>query len=296
MDELNNLKELRETFYNISAANLPELEATWLNIANQLREFVLSKNPRKFLQWDIINDTMFVSYANYAKTELKYLKILPNWKCRWRSAIIESYVGHPVPYLRYPLSSCNLIHHAYHVAQFENKTNLAIHEIDFIFEFGGGYGSLCRLIHNLGFKGKYIIYDLPHFSALQIYYLKTIGLTIQTINELENTQPGIFCISDKELLQRILVNNKQQKHKLFIATWSLSEAPLRFRDDITPLVCDFQSYLIAFQDQFGEINNLRYFDRWKKSTNHINWQSWCIEHILGNHYLIGTQKSKTNND
>ena len=48
-----------------------------------------------------------------------------------------------------------------------------------IVEFGGGYGSMCRLLHKLGFSGQYFIYDLPEFVALQRYFLKSIGMPVR---------------------------------------------------------------------------------------------------------------------
>ena len=96
-----------------------------------------------------------------------------------------------------------MIHHAYHLAQFEEKTRTQVHEIDFVLEFGGGYGSMCRLFYNLGFRGRYVIFDLPSFSALQIYYLKTLDLPVQPINELKS-RTGIVCVSDNTVLKSIL--------------------------------------------------------------------------------------------
>lgn len=125
---------------------------------------------------------MFASAARYIFTELNFVKRSPEWiTCRHR-AIRESSVGHPIPYPFYPASSGNLIRHAYHVASFEEKTQCKTKDIDFVFEFGGdgGYGSMCRLFYNAGFHGKYVIFDLPPFSALQVYFLKTLGLPVQS--------------------------------------------------------------------------------------------------------------------
>ena len=47
---------------------------------------------------------------------------------------------------------------------------------DVIVEFGGGYGSMCRLVRKLGFKGRYVIFDLRPILALQKYYLGLHGV------------------------------------------------------------------------------------------------------------------------
>jgi hypothetical protein len=51
-----------------------------------------------------------------------------------------------------------------------------LHDADCIVEFGGGFGSMCRLIGALGFRGRYVIFDLPPVLALQRYYLGLHGI------------------------------------------------------------------------------------------------------------------------
>jgi hypothetical protein len=197
---------------------------------------------------------------------MKYLKQHHEWNTRWRSAINEISVGNPIPYIFYPASSGNLIHHAYHVAQFEEKTKYKIQDMEFVFEFGGGYGSMCRLFHNLGFRGKYVIFDLPSFSALQTYYLKTGGFPVQTVAEAAN--------------------------KMFVATWSISESPAKIREAVLSLVPGFQSFLIAYQDRFGEVDNVKYFEDWRKTVKNVAWNNWRINHISGSSYLVGTRNGE----
>ena len=290
--EKANLIDLQTTFRELPTmeiANALPSEAMWLSNINHLKELVLSQNPRKFLRWGVVGQTMFVSYAGYISMELNYLKSRPDWNTRWRSVIKESFVGHPVPYIFYPSSSGNLIHHSYHIARFEEKTKIKVQDMDFVFEFGGGYGSMCRLFHNLGFRGKYIIFDLPPFSALQRYFLKTLGLPVQSISDFYKSKNGIVCISDDDLLRDILINRIQETNKMFIATWSISETPVSIRDKVLPLVSDFQAFLIAYQDKFGEMNNLDFFANWQEKIDNITFDGWRINHMPGNnYYLVGS--------
>jgi hypothetical protein len=144
----------------------------WLTNTDRLCQKILTSDPNDFLNWDMISRTMVVGNADFVRDELDFLKNLPDWKERWENALQESPVGHPTYYDDFPSSSGNLIHQAYHLAQFSKKTGMDISQARFIFEFGGGYGSLCRLVHRLNFKGRYVIYDLPPFSALQLFFLK----------------------------------------------------------------------------------------------------------------------------
>lgn len=289
------LEELRATFRKfpvLKPAGSPPSEKEWLENANRLRELVLNDDPREFLHWDVILRTMSVTYAGYVTPELKYLKSRHDWRNRWSEAIKESLVGHPIPHWRYPISSGNLIHHAYHLAQFEEKTRLSVNDVNFIFEFGGGYGSMCRLLHNLGFQGKYVLFDLPKFSVLQRFFLKSIGAKVYSVDSFKTTQTGIFCISELEELKEILLYNIEPANSMFIATWSISEAPINLRNSILPLISRFQAFLIAYQNQFGEVNNIEFFRSWTTGQKDIEWSDWQIEHIPNNNrYLVGKRKT-----
>lgn len=272
----------------VKISNVSPSEAAWLSNMNRLRELVLTEDPRSFLRWDVVTRTMFIAFARYLFAELKFLKERSDWDTRWRIAVQESLVGHPMRYLFYPASSGNLLHHAYHVAQFEEKTKIQANALDFVFEFGGGYGSMCRLFFNLGFKGTYVIFDLPSFSSLQRYYLNASGLPVQSPHDRFESKTRIKCVSDIHQLKTILGDIPTSKKSLFLATWSISEAPIGVRDAVLPLVADFQSFLIAYQDRFEEMNNIDFFENWKDGAKNINWHSWRMEHTLGNSYLIGS--------
>lgn len=288
-------EELRATFREILN---PEQEADcsseeeWLGNVNRLRELVLNEDPREFLRWDVILKTMYVAYARYTKPELDYLKNRPDWNERWRHAIKESSVGHPVPYWRYPDSSENLIHHAYHVAQFEDKTGRRLDSMDLIVEFGAGYGSMCRLIHGLGFRGRYIAFDLPAFSALQRFFLKSMPLTVHSFDRFKKETSGIACLSDLSQLNALISDQGDASESMFVATWSISETPIKLRDSILPLLSSFKAFLIAYQAQFQEVDNIAFFRSWTAARPDIQWRDWKIEQIPNrNRYLVGIRRS-----
>lgn len=285
------LSELRADFCELpvfETTNTLPSERAWQENMNCLRSHVLNHDPREFLRWDVIANTMFIDYARYISTELKHLKRLPDWIQRWHVAIKETSVGNPTPWIFYRGSSGNLIHHAYHLAKYEEIAKVEVHNMDYVFEFGGGYGSMCRLFYNLGFHGRYVIFDLPPFSALQRYYLKTIGYPVKSVEVFEQSKSGIVCISDILQLQTLLSNRGDDAISMAIATWSLSETPIGIRSAVLPLLSDFQSYLIGYQDSFGEVNNVEYFNNWRRSTMNIMWKNWSIKHIPGNNYLVGS--------
>jgi hypothetical protein len=289
---LSSLKATFSQLEEVPTAGVLPSEEIWLRNINRLRELVLTGNPREFLRWDVVAQSMFVSSAPYISTELKYLKAKKEWKTRWLNAIKESSIGHPYPSIHHTASSGNLIHHAYHVAHFEEIAKIDVTEFDFVFEFGGGYGSMCRLFHNLGFRGKYLIFDLPHFSALQTYFLKTCGLNVFSLKDFKSATPGIICVSDMETLSEALAVSKTLCRKLFLATWSLSESTTALRKTVFDLLPEFGSFLIGYQDQFGEVNNREYFQQLREQFRVLKWQSVPIRHLPGNSYLIGSRPIK----
>lgn len=292
-DEL--VEELRSIFRQLPCSypsgGTPS-EVAWINNMKRLRELVFSDNPRKFLRWDVISETMFVSNPRYISRELHFLKGLPDWKDRWREAIMESPVGHPIPYWKYPCTSGNMIHHAYHIAQFEQKTGMYINSMDLILEFGGGYGGMCRLLRNLGFEGQHIIFDLPPFSALQKFFLNSVGIRVGSADSFKISTDGVICISDLEQLKAILSNCNGRRDSMFIATWSISEVPVNVRKSVLPLTYQFKGFLIAYQEKFGEVNNIEFFSDWKTVQGDVEWYNWEIEHLKHNAYLVGKRTAE----
>lgn len=286
---LKELIEEAKSIKSIDTNGLTGAELEWSINMNEILNSILNKNPREFLSWDVIRYTMFVVREKYLKIELNSLiknNDNPNF---WKNIILESNIGKPLRYWKYRLSSGNLIHHAYHLFKFKQLTNKNASNIDLIFEFGGGYGSMCRVMHNAGFNKKYIIFDLPVFSALQKFYLKCLGLKVLSKNEYLSEKSGIICISDLFELSQLLSGLDKLENNMFIATWSLSETPLLFRSNIEKLLPKFNFYLFAYAEQFNDVNNIKYFNDIENNFNDIKWHNIEIEHLPGNKYLIGNK-------
>ena len=286
------IDELRVTFGSLPdfAENM-QGEKRWLDNIRRLRELVTKEDLRRFLQWDVIKRTMEVGDADFIEGELNFLRDRSNWS-RWQQAINEVPIGKPTLSRLYPASSGNLIHHAYHVAQFEDRTGVNIRDVRYVFEFGGGYGGMYRLIHNLDFEGKYVIFDFPEFSALQRYFIQSIGLEIHTVESFKTAKNGVICISDLPALEMLLAECVPEDNGLFLATWSLSECPLSFRSEILSLLTQFKNFLIAYQGQFEGNDNVDFFDNWRNGKQQFDWHHYKIGHIPNqfygdNFYLFG---------
>ncbi|MBW2558592.1 MAG: hypothetical protein JRD69_07165 [Deltaproteobacteria bacterium] len=292
LEETKLIENLKAEFSKLSLGKTEKCspaEKIWKENSSRLYHEILSGDPRNFLRWNVITETMYASNDPFVEIEFDHLRKLQEWQERWKTAIKETSAGHPIPFFLYPKSSGNLIHQAYHLCKFEEKTRIKINTFNLIFEFGGGYGSMCRLFHNLGFKGKYIILDLPQFAALQRFYLKSTGLPVHTGESFGSACSGVICISNINDLKAAIESSTGNQNCLFIATWSMSEAPIGVRDSILEFIRGFDSYLIAYQNYFHEIDNNEYFKMVRNKLNgDITWQDIEIEHLPGNSYLFGS--------
>jgi putative sugar O-methyltransferase len=282
--EVSNYKKLNYT--NSQAYN------DWVKHANRTREMILKKDPSMFLRWYPIRNTMNISNSKFVLIELKSLKRTKRWDNFWKDFIKEPFIGGQIPFIFDFSTSGNTIHLAYIINEFEKKINKNISDFDYIFEFGGGYGNLCRLIHKRGFNGKYVLFDMPVFSSLQKFYLKSVGLSIFDFNDIEeikNKKSGIFCIKNIDEIIKILeeTDSNNPMRNLFIATWSISESPIYIREKFHKFISNFNYFLIAYQDKFGEVNNKEYFKNLKRFNPKARWHDWSLEHLPGHNILIG---------
>ena len=262
-------------------------ESAWMANRTTLRKCILEEDPREFLTWDVVTGSMFVGNRPFIDSELRYLMGRPDWKHVWEDILEEDTAGAPKPFKAFRRSSGNRIHQAYHLARFEQETGLSVSRFPLIVEFGGGYGSLCRLVHKLGFKGQYVIFDLPEFAALQKFYLGSLALPLIEAKDISAGRRGILCTSDSAVLGSF--DSRRAHTELFIATWSLSETDPAFREQIIslPAIGDATAYLMAYQRDFGGVDNPRFFDEWRASKPGIHWVHSEIAHMPGNYYLFG---------
>ena len=167
-DLLEELKgrALEQDLKWIQAADDSAASKDWNNKVLDILEKIKKDKVKRFLSWKTIRDTMFIEYEKYISIEFEELKTHGYYKY-----LKESSFGKPTRYFLDPSTSANTIHHLYHIVQFEKETNIKLTDLDYILEFGGGYGNLAKLAHRLKFRGKYVIYDFPIFGIIQKFYL-----------------------------------------------------------------------------------------------------------------------------
>jgi hypothetical protein len=258
----------------------------WNKFQEKLRDHAHRFDPREFTRWQVIRDTMFITDSLSVAKELDKLRQSPEWDSRWRNAIRESRAGRPRPFFKDRSTSGNVAHLAHHLHHLEQTTGKRINQFDQVMEFGGGYGGMCRLVHNLGFNGRYLIFDLPAFSQLQRFYLQLAGLTLLA-KDADPRQNGIVLETDPA------VSGKRDfRHPaLFLATWSLSETPFSIRAPFMELLGEFDAFLIAYHENNEEGSNLEFFRKHRErlAATH-NSSDTELQTMPKNRYWVGWKK------
>jgi hypothetical protein len=286
------LSELRSEAAGLPPlGNGPEVEATWVEFAKQFREALSQADPDQLTRWDIVHRTMFLTNRRTAFSAWKALKADPHFQARWASAIVEDATGAPTPFLLHGKTSPYLIWQAIIIRAFERFVGQRIDDQQFVLEYGGGYGSMCRLTHRLGFRGRYLIFDLPELGILQRYFLRGVGVPVVSAEQWFAEQRGTLLVTDLDVLQRLLSRVLPGDRSVFWATWSISESPARPRDLILPRVAEFDSYLIGFQPHAAGFDNTAYFGRWQDGLAE-SWRQTIepIDHAPPNRLAIGTKR------
>lgn len=162
---------------------------------------------------------------------------------RWCSVLKEPFKGHTTEsYQKAVRTILNGVEcsgwtqkTAHHLLTYESMSGKSINSYDQIVEFGAGIGETARMIRDLGFRGEYYIYDLPEVSRISSYYLDG-------------------WVKSVDHYKQIPITGKT----LFIGTWSLSEVPFEYRNEIAAHFKG-QDFLIIFQNSVFEYSNQPYF-------------------------------------
>ena len=262
----------------------------WAGVRRQFRDCLSHGDPADFLHWPPVERTMVKRSHRRVQPELAHLRARPDWP-RWRSAVRETTLGRPRPLPRWPWSSVNAMYQAYHACRFEEATGRSLASMRTIVEFGGGYGRFCHLVHDLGFTGTYVIFDLPEVAVLQRFYLRHVGLAVGDGSATIWPERGVVTLVEVDRL-RTLLRARPRGQAAFVAIGSLSEAPLALRDAVLTEVASFNAFLVFYSARHDAFDNREYFTRWRTALDDHEWSDVDIPH-LGKlaRYLFGHRRS-----
>jgi hypothetical protein len=232
--------------------NKKNLKKTHNLFNKKIFELLKKGNITNFLRKNFIQKMFFVHNRLFILSELFELKKDKNW-IFYRKLIEEDRAGNPVRYFLYPKSSGNRINHVYHLSILASEFNINLKKITNVFEFGGGYGCMARIFSKINSKISFTCFDTGFVNLLQYYYLKQNNLNVGF-----SKKNKFYLISNTKKM------NNSSTNSLFIANWSLSETPINFRKKFFKLIKNSKLILISFQENFENIDNLKYFKNLKK--------------------------------
>ena len=293
-NELNKKKHFKISNFlnkkiNIFFKKNPRL-FTHTKLSNEIHKIISEKKLDNFLKNPLIQNIFFIHNRFFIRKELAELKKDKYWSL-WKKLIIENDIGSPIRYFLYPRSSGNRIRQVYLIQKFlRNTVQINLNKIQTIIELGGGYGCMAQIFCKLNKKINYNIYDMYEVNLLQYYYLKMnnfkTNLSIKT--------KGVNLINKLGDLNKI---KKGKDVDLFIANWSLSEFPLKFREKFIPTIKRAKYSIICFQERFENIDNIKFFKKLIKKIK-INYEYNFIDFKYynkspfnnTNHYMLILKK------
>lgn len=269
----------RLSIYNIDRFMTP----LWKEFNSKVEKTFLPYPSFHFLNDPTIMVSMFATAGgDWMKKELNFLKERIDEQ-KLKRVLEEDYVGEPLILDHSYLTSHTVIHHFYHLVKFLTATKTKVESVNTIVEWGGGYGSLIRILKKFKISPTtYIVIDTPLFSCLQWLYLSTIygGKEVNLIVS-ENDK-----IIDKKinLLPICFLKDFKLKADMFISTWALSESSKYSQDYVLEKNWfDADHILLAYQD-----NPSGLFDPARVGKLAVKKGAFIedMEHLPGNHYAF----------
>lgn len=200
----------------------------WTAWAGAVRRAFSDGVPLGFLSHPTISFTMV--YARRRGVRLSRLMIKDVEQVFGKDAasrlIHEDYIGLPVIVSAAYMTSANRCYHASHLATYTQVCKRNFWDSESIFEWGGGYGNMARIIRKMKPSITYTIIDLPELLSLQYVYL----VSLEGEDNVHIVQPGNMpqLVKGKiNLLSSELAVNKGGALVCdsFISTWALTESP-----------------------------------------------------------------------
>lgn len=265
--------------YNIDKFTTP----LWKKFNKKIEKSFLPIPSFYFLNNPTIMISMFATRGGkWLKDELSFLEDRVEKK-KLKYVLEEDYAGDPLLLNSSYLTSHTAIHHLYHFVKFLNVTGCKVNTLNTIVEWGGGYGSLIRLLKRfIPKKVTYIIIDTPLFTSIQWLYLytifgeKEIGLLLGPEDKIQKNKINLVALP--------FLNNLNIKSDLFISTWALSESSQYSQDYV--LKSDWfgaKHLLLAYQDNPTGIFNPSRVGRLAENKGATIED---IEFLPGNHYAF----------
>jgi hypothetical protein len=237
------------------------MTANWNDFLQKIQQEL--KSPC-FLRQPTISKTV---HPNLLALAAKYADAVDS---QWLEKTIDPPIGCP---FADPHSVCTT-QQLYTIRLLKEHLGVFLPESEEVFEVGGGYGNLYRVVRNLGFDGDYNIIDFETMHNLQNKYLSQVfpdtdNLNYRTLSE-QNLTP-------------------QTNNSVFVAAFSYSEMPLKDRVVMEQSLKHHKHFVICYNKAFGGVDNLQYFEKLKNSLTDFDVINFKCNIYSRAWYLLGTR-------
>lgn len=229
------------------------VRADWAQRNEQLARDLLPVPPADFLCHPAIAHQMLMG-ERIVPHELPYVRE----RLGDDALLAEDPVGGP-PTVPVPgtaiRTSPNTVHQLFHLLRYEEATGRRVREAGTVVEWGGGFGSLMRmLVRRHGGEPTCVVIDTPIFSALQWLYLSAVlGEDRVVLHHRGPVRPQPGRVN---LVPIGLVADLDVDADLFISNWALNESmPAAQRDVVARHWFGAESLLLAMHagDPFASV-------------------------------------------
>lgn len=205
-----------------------------VDIINEYEQYVEYVNKNFHLFEDKLRNSQYMSVWKYSKNQWIY-SMYPDIRgfAFYPNLFFEN-IRRRIGDIETSLPNITSSHHFFKYIELTGKSPL---DYGRIVELGGGLGDMSLFFRNMGYGGKYVIYDLPEVNKIQNVSLCNYEITIT--NEIP----------------------EYQEDTLFISTWGFSECPMDLRKEVIEKLKP-ENWLIIYQREFQNINNQKYFSNW----------------------------------
>ena len=239
-----------------------------------LKDFVAEyyNSPDDFLRHQTIARTVHPNCQGLAAEYYREMLHDSFFNTKLLKGMNDSSIGNPQKFNGKPSCSPLSVQHTYHLNLMYNKMNVFIpdNKITHVVEIGGGYGNLCRLIHEYGYNGKYTIIDFPEIGKIQKDFLHKHSIDSVEFSELDMEQ----------------IKPSEEDVSILIATFSINEMPMETREMIEPYYKDYDYLFFAHNTSFDGINNMEYFNDLKDSLESVFYVEYVKDKYKNSWFMM----------
>jgi hypothetical protein len=225
----------------------------WSSWAGQVRKAFTERVPADFLNHPRLVATMVLGRRHGAQQANDRLPLIVDAfdAATARSLLRDDPIGSPNIVSREFLASACRVAHVYGLAQYQKTIGSPFWSASNIVEWGGGFGTMARLIQRMNPDVTYTILDLPEILSLQYVYLASI-LGMDRVNLVED-RGGVAAEKINFLPSAAVTSGAiEVTAEGFLSTWALNESPVEAQQFVLDrAMFGAKRILIAYADNEG---------------------------------------------